>query len=175
MNNTLNHIMVDIETLSTQSDAVIVSIAAVKFSLTEPEQEDFIININPLSGKEYGLHISKETVDWWSIQKPEAIKSWQHSQIHLPEALDNFLEFTGSDKNTQWWCNGLNFDYPILDTSIRVTGRQIPWKYWNLRDVRTAYYLANFNTLNAKRIGDYHSALDDCKTQIAWLKHVINQ
>ena len=169
--------MLDLETLSTDPNAVIVTIAAVRFSLSlnNNETEDFFVNINPLSSKSYGLHINKNTLDWWKNQKPDALKAWQHSQVDLSEAVTKFLEFTGDDdKYSHYWANGMSFDEPILRTSIKVVGKKEPWKYWNFHDARTAYYLANFNTRDAPRVGNYHSALDDCKTQISWLKTCLN-
>ena len=173
----LDHIMLDLETLSTDPNAVIVTIAAVRFSLSlnNNETEDFFVNINPLSSKSYGLHINKNTLDWWKNQKPDALKAWQHSQIDLPEAIAKFIQFTGDDdKYGHYWANGLSFDEPILRSSIHVVGKKEPWKYWNLHCARTAYYLANFNTHDAPRVGNYHSAIDDCLTQISWLKTCLN-
>lgn len=171
--NVLDHICVDIETLSTRSNAVIVTIAAIKFNFTSDETETFCVNVNPVHGKELGLHISKETLNWWRSQKPEACKAWQTSPIGLAEALDSFNEFCGSDKNTHYWSNSINFDFPILESSYFVLNKEHSWRYWNLHDMRTAYYLAGLDTKLEERIGVYHDALSDCLTQIKWLKKAL--
>ena len=163
-------VMTDIETLSTAPNAVIVTIASVKFSLTSDKVETFSINVNPRSSKELGLHIDIDTLNWWKKQKPEVMQAWMHSQVDLPSALDQFTEFCGNDKNTLHWCNGENFDFPILESSYRATGRSVPWKHWNLRDARTMYWAGGLDTFNEPRVGLYHDALSDCHTQVAWLK-----
>jgi len=166
----LNWVMTDIETLSTASNAVIVTIASVKFSMASDNIETFCVNINPRSSKEVGLHIDIDTLNWWKSQKPDVMQTWMHSQIDLPAALDQFTEFFGTDKNTLHFCNGLSFDFPILDSSYRATGRKAPGNYWNQRDARTIYWAAGLDPRNEPRVGNYHSAIDDCLTQIQNLK-----
>jgi len=169
----LDHRMTDIEVLSEETNAVIVSIACVKFSMKTSYTESFCVNINPASSKALGLHISKDTLNWWKKQKPEALKSWMHSRINLPDALDQFIEFCGTYKNTIHWAQGIAFDFPILDSSLKVCGKTPPWKYWNVYDARTANYLGAVNPFDEPRVGQYHSALDDCYTQIQNLKKAI--
>lgn len=173
MSDVLNHICVDIETLSTRSNAVIVTIAAVKFNFISNETETFCVNVNPVEGKKLGLHISKETLDWWRLQKPEACKAWQTCRLGLSEALTNFDTFCGSDKNTHYWSLGTNFDFPILESSYFALNRKEQWRYWNLHDMRTAFYLAGLDTKQEERVGVYHDALSDCLTQIKWLKKAL--
>jgi DNA polymerase III epsilon subunit-like protein len=169
MSKKLECICTDIETLSTRSNAVIVSIAAVKFSLLSPETEIFSININPKSSRDLGLHIDPVTVEWWRNQKPEATKAWMSSRVEIADALQQYHDFCGTDKNTIHFANGQNFDFPILDSSFIAVGKQVPWKFWNLRDMRTVYWLGNLDTFNEPRVGVYHDGVDDCLTQIAWL------
>ena len=170
MSDVLDHICIDLETLSTRSNAVIVTIAAVKFNFLGDTVEKFCINVNPREGKLLGLHISKETLDWWRLQRPEATKAWMTSQVGLGDALDQLDAFCGPSKHTMYYSQGINFDFPILESSYEVLERQSPWKFWNLRDTRTIYWLAGLDTKTEPRIGTYHNAIDDCLTQIAWLK-----
>lgn len=169
----LEHICVDLETLSTRSNAVIVTIAAVKFNFVNDKTDEFCVNINPLESKALGLHISKETLDWWRVQKPEATKAWMNSQIGLSEALDEFDAFCGNAKYTNFWSQGINFDFPIMESSYHALARKEPYKYWNLHDMRTAFYLAGMDTKLEDRVGTYHNAIDDCLTQISWLKKAL--
>lgn len=168
----LKNICVDVETLSTDFNAVIVSISAVKFSLTTDQIETFVVNINPREGKELGLHISESTIDWWRKQKPEAVKAWMNSQIGLSEALDMFDEFCGKGDLT-WFANGSCFDFPILDSSYKAVGKEPIFKYWKSFDLRTVYWLTSFDTKSAERVGTYHVGIDDCLTQIKWFKNCI--
>lgn len=173
--NKYAHICVDTETLSTRNNAVIVTIAAVKFNFGSDDMETFSVNIDPRDSKRYGLDISTSTMDWWKTQPKESVAAWQHSRISLVEGLDAFTEFCGNSRNTNFWANGDWFDFPKIEESYIVTGKEaeIPYKYWNVHDMRTAYYLAGFDPKTSPRIGRYHSGLDDCLTQIANLKKVI--
>lgn len=168
----LKYICVDVETLSTNFNAVIVSISAVKFSLTSDETETFVVNINPREGKELGLHISESTIDWWRRQKLEAARVWMSSQIDLSTALDMFDEFCGKGDLT-WFTNGSCFDFPILDSSYKAVGKEPIFKYWKSMDLRTIYWLTGFDTKTAERVGTYHVGIDDCLTQIKFFKECI--
>lgn len=165
-----DHICVDIETLSTNTNAVIVSIGAVRFSFDTDEVEKFSVNINPQSSKELGLHISQDTLNFWKKQNPAAISAWKDSPVSLKEALDSFDEFLGDTKYTQMYANGIAFDYSILQSSYFAIGRKEPWKYYNLMDMRTIFKIAKLDFMNYPRVGNNHSAIDDCLTQIKALK-----
>lgn len=167
--------MVDIETLSTKPNAAIVTIAAIKFAFDSDDTEEFSVNISPSSSKHYGLDISRDTVDWWRTQKPDAVKSWQHSQVLLQDAMNKFSDFCGQSTSMLYYSQGINFDFPILESSFDVLGMKSNWKFWNLRDTRTIYWLAGIDTKNEKRVGDYHNALSDCKTQIMLLKRALGK
>lgn len=167
----MNNIMLDIETLSTRSNAIITSIGAVKFSFGSTEIETFTVNIDPKSCKQYGLHVDPETIEWWKKQSPSAIKAFMTNQQPLDTALDLFTDWIGSNwKDTIYWANGSQFDHSILQWSYLSCGKSVPWKHWNLRDARTVYAICDFDLKTIPRIGTYHNAIDDCLTQIEGLR-----
>ena len=130
--------MVDIETLGTSPTSSILAIAAVKFEFGSDATEKFSVNIDPKSSKAFGMTVDQDTVNWWKEQKPEALKAFMANQTDIESALDSFLEFIGPKTNHMvFWANGSTFDFPIIENSLKATGRQIPWKYWNIRDART--------------------------------------
>ena len=61
------HIVVDLETLSTHSNACIVSIGAVLIEDLK-KQGEFYINVNGIEGRQAGLHIEPDTIKWWEEQ-----------------------------------------------------------------------------------------------------------
>ena len=61
------HVVLDLETLSTRSNAAIVSIGAVAIENLEVVDE-FYVNVDPSTCKEAGLHIDPLTVEWWAEQ-----------------------------------------------------------------------------------------------------------
>ena len=169
----MGNICLDLETISVKSNAVIVSIGAVRFDFMSDETEDFEIHINPRSSKEYGLHIDPATLDWWKKTNLSAAEIWMKSDIDLKTAMEAFVQFTGDNKDTLWFSQGSTFDFPILQSSLDVLNIPYPWKFWQVRDLRTINWLGQIDPRNEPRVGVYHSAIDDCKTQIQNMKKAI--
>lgn len=165
--------MVDLETLSQRVDAAVVSIGAVKFNIDNESTDPFYININPHSCKELGMSITQDTIDWWKKQKPEAMAAWRKDGVSPQEAADKFVDFLGDAKNLHVCANGVDFDLPILKNLLELTNHKCPWNWWNQIDVRTVYKLAGLKTSTAPRVGNYHTALDDCLSQIKWFKDIM--
>ena len=169
------HCMVDLETLSTDTSAVIVTIAAVKFNFDSDEIETFTVNLDPKSSLKYGMTISQDTLDWWKKQDKAAVDAWKLNPVPVDAALDSFNGFIGDASKTNMWAQGIDLDFPVLRYSLKKTGKPIKWNYWNQCDSRTIFTVANFNTKKATRVGQYHNAIDDCRTQIAWLKQILSK
>lgn len=163
-------VMVDLETLSKNYNATIVSIGAVKFTFDKGIIDEFKVNIDPKSCREYGLHVDPDTIDWWKQQSKEAIKSWTENPTDLDSAITQFVEWWGTRKDLIFCCNGMSFDAPILYSAFKALGRanDIPWHYRNEFDLRTIYKLFGVSTNHFKGKDStivFHDALEDCKFQ----------
>lgn len=170
----MKSIMLDIETLGTTANSIILSIAAVKFEFGNDETEVYSVNIDPKSAKKYGMISNPSTIQWWKDQRQEALKAFMTNQISIESALDGFTDFVGPQwKDTIFFVNGASFDYPILQWSYDATGRTAPWKYWNQYDARTLYAICGIDMRSYPRVGTYHNAVDDCLTQIKALKECL--
>ena len=134
----MKDIMIDIETLSTATDAAIVSIGAVRFDLTTGEIDSTIyIKVNKQSCVDYGLRVDVDTIEWWFKQSEEAKAQFlsHHDRKPLDEALIDLSEFI--DEDDYVWGNGINFDCAILRNAYKVCDVPLPWSTKNERDVRT--------------------------------------
>lgn len=142
-----NHLMVDIETVSTRSNAKIISIGAAFFDISTGEIGPgihAIVDYNDEHSAE--LHECPQTWAWWAKQSTEAQKVLTRTD-RTPlreslEALSSLIYTYSSFKDVQVWGNGASFDPVILDNAYhaaRLSGA--PWKHWNIRDVRTLVYL----------------------------------
>lgn len=162
-----NHIVFDLETLSTHKNACIVSIGAVKISKLDIT-DYFKVNIDAASSKSFGLHINKQTVQWWSEQSKEARLAWQKDPKPLPEALDMLTDWYGTNKKKYYvWGYGANFDITLLESSYQATGKKEPWMYTNIMCLRT---ISNLIGEPIPRIeGTHHDALDDAINQAKYL------
>lgn len=156
-------VMLDLETLSQKKTAAIVSIGATKFDESGIVDE-FYININPLSCKEAGLHIQKETIDWWKQQKPEAYAALKDNRNSLEDALTKFSAWFGP-KSLPTWGNGVSFDNVILENAYQSLGLNTPWKYYDERCYRTVVNLFGIAKIKQENRTLHHNALDDAKAQ----------
>ena len=129
-----NNIMVDIETMGTEFDSAIVSIAAVKFDDTKVNQE-FNQSVSLVSSMDVGLSVSAETILWWIKQKNTISDSFSYSKNNIVDVLNNFNDFIG------WrpciWGNGSDFDNVILDNAFKCCGIKKGWTYKGNRCYRT--------------------------------------
>lgn len=175
----MNDLMIDIETLDNKNTSSIISLSAVQFDLQSGEiGKEFYELISLQSCLKYGLTISESTLKWWLDQPIEIFKQQLSGQKDLREVLHNFrlyLQSIGTE-NLQIWGNSNRFDCGILQNAYEATGyKEIPWKYYLERDVRT---LVSFNPQIKKDepfIGDKHNSLDDCKHQIKYCTKIYNQ
>lgn len=169
---TTKDICVDLETYDNICTAAIASIGAVKFNIATREVYDsFYVTVDPKSCKEYGLTFSKETIDWWKQQAPEARAALRENNISLLDALTQFIEWYNSDKIGKVGCWGM-FDVPVLDHAFRKVGLSSPWKFWNTAEMRTIADLLNVKI--DRKHGTHHNALDDAKCQAEFMIKILN-
>lgn len=169
-------VMIDLETMGTDSDAPIMSIGAVFFDrFTGTLGQEFHQRIDLKSNMDQGRIPSASTIEWWLSQSKQAQKELMDGH---KENLKNGLYALTAWMHTvnpqssaiRPWANGLNFDITILEDAYNSFNGDIrfPWKFWNLRDVRTAYQLGNdigIDPKSVKFVGTAHNALSDAKHQ----------
>ena len=173
------NMMIDIETLSTKNDAAILAIAAVYFNpLTGELGETFYTNINLKSNISAGRNISASTLIWWMQQEKSAqdmVFSLNHTQPKLSESLKLFSDFFKTD-SVKVWGNGSSFDITILESALDRCKLPYPWKFWNVRDVRTVVELGQTININPKNDfpfeGVRHNAIDDSKHQARYVSAI---
>ena len=162
------HVVVDLETLSTRSNACIVSVGAVAIENYEIVDE-FLVNVCAKTCEEAGLHKDQETIAWWERQSIEARQAWLKDPIPLTDALDKFALWYGNE-SIPIWGFGANFDVVILENAMtysgwidnRQRGNLFPWKFWDVSCLRT---LMNVHGKRLIKTGVNHNALDDARSE----------
>jgi len=166
----MTEVMIDLETLSTSTNAAILTIGAIKFFRNKPIEsldkcDTFYKRIDLYSCKSIGLESNKETIKWWESQnsesKYEALKN--PDRITIKNALIEFSEWFNNSNLI--WSHGDDFDCVILGNAFRKCNLEIPWKYWNTRDTRTLYDISNVKISDLPQNNTHH-ALHDCYRQI---------
>ena len=170
--NTNNNIMIDIETTSTNPDAAIVSIGAIRFARGGKlrkigDMDSFYTKVSISSCEDVGLHTDPSTMDWWSRQdqsvRYEALENPTH-RLSIHDALRKLAEWIGRGDNLIWG-NGDDFDCVILASAYRACGINVPWKFWNTRDVRTVFDLGGVKPWDLPTELKHHP-VHDCWRQI---------
>lgn len=169
-------IMIDLETLATSTDAAILTIGAVKFDpfgreLKEPEMDSFYVKVDLDSCDEIGLVTNDDTIAWWANQSKEAKDEAfsEEGRIHIRDAMDQLYKFCWGAKRV--WSNGAAFDVPICETAFKRLNKAIPWSFWQVRDVRTAFDLG-INPIRPPVTA--HHALEDAWNQAVGIQNVYN-
>jgi len=162
--NTKKHLMMDLETLSTEPNAVILTIGALwfdPFSDAEPGP-GFHVRVEIDSQER---HVDEDTVSWWGQQDPEVqAEAFSSDNRHLlSDALKDFAKFAQDADG--YWSHGTVFDVCILENAFVEQGMRgwIPWKYHQVRDCRTVLKISD--TVMDRHSGGAHNALIDCYNQ----------
>lgn len=176
MPNPRCHVAIDLETLGTSPDSVILAIGAVAICAETGEKARFysICNANAQPGRT----VSRSTLDWWSQQSAEARVAFDlaHKQEAplLANVLADLTEWLGQLGKTHTvyvFGNGADFDNALLNHAYQQISDFVPWNFRNNRDMRTLRDVCLLLGLEpqikqrVQRAGIHHNALDDADYQ----------
>jgi exodeoxyribonuclease VIII len=162
--------MVDIETLDSSNDALILSIGAKEF---DPEldlagwqgRELYVVAKQDLQVSKWKRTTSEATKKWWSEQSEEARKVLADpSAVMLDTALGAFAEWLAG-QHVQVWGYGSTFDNVILRSAYRAVGMPCPWGHREDMCYRTLASIVRGMLEVPERTGTHHNALDDARYQ----------
>ena len=157
--------MVDIETLSSEPNAVILQIGAVKFDpFGEGVTDKFLVNVNPHE-YQYNRHIDTKTIKWWQGQGGAPMDG----DTPLWTALAKLREFChGAD---ECWAHGSSFDHTVLAHACKDTDEELFSHYRTWRDTRTLF--AYCNGFQWPENENKHDALADAVAQAVAVQRAI--
>jgi hypothetical protein len=169
------HIMHDIETLSTENNALILSIGAVKFD-HEHIIEKFEVAIFADDAQKYGLHIDAKTVVdfWFDPKRDEARRAYlEQGKVDLFSALDGYAMWVRQTAQADLgsaWANGATFDHIKLESAYKACKLDFPFTYKQQECYRT---ISNrFKDVPFERRGTHHAAIDDAESQAVHLMQI---
>lgn len=158
-----DHLMIDVETLSSDSDAALIQVAAVWYDLWEndiekpefwenplaDERRAFSRNISFESAVQFGS-VNGKTLAWWmgaaedspSQEARDALFS--PAPIPLGQALYELSQWVTATKPKDGpyvWSHA-TFDPPVLTHAFETQRKPQPWAFRANRDMRTICWLA---------------------------------
>lgn len=158
------HCMIDIETLGTKADSVVLTIGALRFNpdTMDDPTEGLHLYLEVDEQTSAGRSVSEDTMAWWGEQAEEVREDVfrEDGRIGIAAALDQLAEFLRDADAV--WAQGPTFDMIILENLYESNGRKVPWRFHRVRDSRTL-----FSVLGDPR-GQFplaHNALVDCYHQ----------
>jgi hypothetical protein len=183
-------IMVDLETLGTETDSTIIQIAAIAFDMETKEEKETFNEIADIS-KNPEVRITADTLKWWLRTDKELFTKMLHSGNNSSyfilsqfyNWLDKLVKKYGQ-KNVYLWGNGILFDNKMIQMQMKNNYMEYPIFYRNDRDVRTLVDIyckqqdipeedlkGSFNDINLTK----HDALDDVRYQIKLVHFCYNR
>lgn len=173
------HFMVDIETLSTAVNAVVLSVGAVEFDpFTCKIEREFYRELR--LDMQRDRHISGDTVQWWAKQLTEnnadnILTNPNSKKLDPHNAVFSLAEFFKCStygvttpeeyENIEVWACDPDFDLAILSNLYESLYLVVPWKFWNTRSVRTVRMLNKIAGIEVPVQPVTHNALEDCIRQ----------
>ncbi len=160
------NLMLDLETYATTMDACVMTLGAVVFDKTGREIASFYRRIDGSSCDRLGLIRDAKTIEFWKLQSDVSRAEVESSadRVDIVDAVREFSKFWVENNCDILWCNGANFDEPILSTVYHKLGIEKPWRFFNVRCVRTLFSIAGIRTGDLGPVA--HHALEDCRKQI---------
>jgi DNA polymerase III epsilon subunit-like protein len=163
----MKDVMLDLETLGTRNDALIIQIGACYFDRYTGEiGQTFSANVMP-NGTIDRFSVDYETIAWWFGQTNEARAKVMGSPEKMEVALLTLRNFLRMEPEVFIWSHA-TFDMPILQNAFNELQIHFPVPFRNARDIRTLMDFAEHSSATPRE-GTHHNALDDAKYQAQYV------
>lgn len=172
----MTHVMIDLETLGTTADTVILTIGAVAFSSKswQTYTPKFYKRLDVGPQIRAGRSVTSDTLSWWMKQgegpRDEAF-STDFTRSPLSFALHELKSWMPKDVQGVWG-NGADFDNAILQHAAANAGVPLQlWPFWANRCFRTFTHQFDPDKKHRPKSNSHH-ALEDCLNQIRWMREI---
>lgn len=154
-------LMIDLETLGTKTNSVILSIGAVAFD-ENGIHDEFYCNVDLEGSLKHGFDIDADTLYWWLKQDKSAGEILSSNRESIVAAMFDINLFIANNYVDEVWANSPSFDLVMLKNAMEKVNKNPAWDFWVERDFRTFLSLTG-----AKRVYPdvAHNALEDARAQ----------
>lgn len=189
------HVMIDIETLGTSHDSVILQIGAVGFAM-DGMDAGLYADVTVQDQIAMGRKVDPFTLGWW-LDRTSAearLSVFERRDIDLNslrvclEKLNAYIkahlinDTHNNTKHDKLWANSPSFDLEIIRSAMKMCEIKPVWEYWHEADVRTLKVLDGVSQdKEIKKIpmmldeGVAHCALDDAKNQALYVTSLLKK
>lgn len=163
----MNHLMIDIETLSLEPNAVVFQIGAVVFDMSGNINSEAIYHVDILPQIMKGRHFDPETQKWWMQQDPSA---WWRQLLNTNTV--EFAIFGINDLHEQYqcssvWANSPSFDCVTLRSLAKDFGTELRWDFRSEMDLRSLKKISSvLGFRESESVKATHNAVKDCVDQV---------
>lgn len=174
-------LMLDLETLSTEHNAAILSIGITTLVTNSSQRpQSFYVKINPadVSKPVYGFDISHDTMEWWKNQEAETRDEAFSGSSTVYESLtglSNWITGVTEGKDFLIFGNGATFDLTILRNAFDTLNIPVPFTQFQehcYRTIKTMFPVIYAHAeKNHPRTGK-HNALEDARWQAKILEEI---
>lgn len=174
----MKDIMIDLETLATDTDCVVISIGACLFD-TEKKiiPSTFYMAADVQEQLNRGRKISADTIKFWMDQSNAAQHVFKEKAKPMAEVLQTFtfwLNSLGPKKDRMVWGNGSTFDISMMENVLKMYGLERPWNYNGVMDLRTfKRFMGRGEPVPRPAVA--HNALEDSKTQAQYVLDILTR
>lgn len=183
-------VSLDIETLSTHKNAVVLSIGACTVSLNDEQPKEFQALLDVQSQIDAGRHVSFDTLAFWMLQTDEAKAAVFRNDIErmpVKMALVTLRAWLGTFGNPPVWTKGPAFDGAVLESLAEDFNERSAWSYRLHRDLRVVEEFVQllgsdaasddyYHVVDKARAGRIaHNALEDARMQGAVVEWFIRK
>jgi exodeoxyribonuclease VIII len=158
------HLMFDLETMAVTPRAVVLTLGAVTFDpFSDAIYDELYFRINIDDQDELDREVDPNTLDWWAKQDAAVMEEAfsPDNRVPLEDAVQQFHKFAWGCNKV--WSHGSVFDIIIMEDIYRQLNRTAPWNFYDCRDTRTLFDLADPEM--EKSATQQHNALFDAIRQ----------
>lgn len=158
--------MIDIETMSTKSNALILAVSLVDFSdRIESKKTWYLDTISQILDRD----IDPETKQWWK-QRSFTFYYVSKGTDKLVDVLTELSFYLNMFPEKNIWAKDPDFDCRILENAFQQFQIKCPWSFRDKKSVRTIEYLLKIKNI---KLDDPENPHDPESDAVAQAKNVI--
>lgn len=174
----IQNFMVDVETIGTSPNCIVLSAAFCTFDMDGDSFKSlFECSFNLSDQIAKNRLIEPDTLVWWLREDSELLRTLLRNSLQYQESLKDtllninaFFERNIDNKSWYVWSKGAKFDLPILESLYNDFNVDFPWK--NKRNERCARTYMSLDSNECIQNTHKHNPFEDCLVQIKSVQNI---